>query len=434
MIIEMVNNKLGIRMISNNNPVLLLLRDTCHKRICPGAVVCASRKGLVRYDHAIGYASLYPEPVPLVFPALFDVASLTKAVATTSAIMLLIVSGELELDQPIGKFLVGFKHATQQPITIRHLLNHCSGLPDYMPLYEELHAMRCTGEAPALGAESVDWALERISMLNIPPPGQQVIYSDLGFMILGRLVELIATQDLDTFCREQIFLPLGMENTFFLPLYNDTLRKERLRGHQIVATEQCPWRKRLLCGEVHDDNCHSFGGVAGHAGLFSTAHDLHRFAITLLRCSTGASNFFAPALVQEFWRPQQIVSDSTWTLGWDTPSPSGSQAGNMFSANSVGHLGFTGCSMWIDRDEEIIVIFLTNRVHPTRDNTGIRQLRPILHNTIYSLLTQSTHLPPPRSHDLLPELTPEFDPYQPDPYPPENKPLLPPPPKKKPFS
>lgn len=382
-------------MIANRDPVLLLLREASRKRICPGGVICASRQGVVRYDHAVGYASLYPVPLPLVATAVFDVASLTKAVATTAAVMLLIDAGDLDLDLRISGIFPVFKKTNKSQITVRHLLNHCSGLPAHVEFFKELNSLRKQGEGPAPGPDSVDWVVEKIAQAPAIPIETQNIYSDLGFMLLGRMIEKITEQPLDQFCREQIFLPLGMESTFYLPLLPNVPRKERLRGRQIVATEQCPWRGRLLRGEVHDDNCSAMGGVAGHAGLFSTTHDLHRFALTLLRCSKGESNFFSPAVVQEFWRKQDRVVGSTWALGWDTPSLEGSQAGSHFSCNSVGHLGFTGCSMWIDRDADLIVIFLSNRVHPSRDNPGITQLRPVIHNVLHSLLTQRPTLHPP---------------------------------------
>ncbi len=387
-------------MISNSDPVLLLLREASRKRVCPGAVVCASRKGVVRYDHAVGYACLYPVPLPLVAQAIFDVASLTKAVATTSSIMLLIDAGELELDQKVSGFFPSFKQAGKTNITVRHLLNHCSGMPAHVEFFKELVALRQDGGGPVPGPEAVDWVIQQIANVDVAPPETKSVYSDLGFIVLGRLVEKIVGQSLDTFCVEQVFRPLGMEDTFFLPLTDDALRRKRLRGRQVVSTEQCPWRGRLLQGEVHDDNCYAMGGVAGHAGLFSTTNDLHRYAQTVLRCAKGEFNFFTPAVIQEFWRKQDLVEGASWALGWDTPSPEGSQAGSLFSRNSVGHLGFTGCSLWIDRDDEQIAILLTNRVHPSRENPGITKLRPVVHNVLHGLLSESAVLPPPDTEGL----------------------------------
>ncbi len=383
--------------VSNKDPVLQLLREGIRKGIFPGAALCVSRRGSVRYDHALGKAMLEPNEIPLVTSALFDVASLTKPIVTTTAIMLLIGAGEIELDHPVSRFIPSFRRKDKEGITIRHLLSHSSGLPAHLPFYEELEALRAKGEGPEKGAESIRWVVERIAELEIGPIGQKAVYSDLGFMVLGHLVELVSQQSLDQFSQEHIFQPLGMEDTFFLPLYDEELRRERMKGRQIVATEKCPWRKKVLLGEVHDDNCYSLGGVAGHAGLFSTTADIHRFASTLLRCSKGVGTFLPPELIQEFWTIQDTVEGSTFALGWDTPSPEGSQAGDLFSKNSVGHLGFTGCSLWIDRDQEVIIILLTNRVHPTRENDEIRRLRPLVHNTIRRLIEDSVPLAPPNS-------------------------------------
>ncbi len=388
---------------SSSDPVLQLLRQAVKRNVFPGAVLCASREGDVRYDHAIGWAASEPAHLPLVAQAIFDVASLTKPVATAAAVMALLDGGELELDAPIAKWMPLFARPNKDKITIRHLLCHAAGLPAHLKFYERLHRMRQKGEGPALGPASVDWVIEEIARLETLPPGECTVYSDLGYIVLGRLIEIIAGASLDDFCREHIFLPLGMEDTFFLPLYQPEKRDERLRGRQFVATERCPWRERILVGEVHDDNCHAMGGIAGHAGLFSTAADLHRFCLTLLRCSQDRASFFSPAVVREFWRIQEVVEGSTWALGWDTPSIEGSSAGELFSRCSVGHLAFTGCSLWMDRDESIIVVLLTNRVHPSRSNEEIRRFRPLVHNTIYGLITKPSPLPPPGRMGAAPE-------------------------------
>jgi CubicO group peptidase (beta-lactamase class C family) len=318
--------------------------------------------------------------------------------------MLLIDSGDLELDDPIGRFLPVFEGTPKADITVRHLLNHCSGFPAHIKFYEQLEELRAQGEGPPKGPASVDWVLQQIAEMDTEPPGTKSVYSDLGFITLGRLVEKVTSQPLQDFCEEQIFRPLGMEDTFYLPSWKPEKRRKRLAGRQIVVTEMCPWRKKLMIAEVHDENCYSFGGVAGHAGLFSTAEDIHRFALTLWRCSRGMDNFFQASLVQEFWRKQEIVPGSTWALGWDTPSEQNSQVGHLFSRHGVGHLGFTGCSLWIDRDDHILAVFLSNRVHPTRENTDIRRFRPLLHNTLYGMLTEPAPLQPPVEMGRAPEL------------------------------
>jgi CubicO group peptidase (beta-lactamase class C family) len=154
----------------------------------------------------------------------------------------------------------------------------------------------------------------------------------------------------------------------------------------IAPTERCPWRKRLLCGEVHDDNAYAMGGVVGHAGLFAQARDIHALVCELRACVLGESDFLPGDLVREFWRRDGSVPESTWALGWDMPSATHSSAGSLFGATAVGHLGFTGTSIWIDRERDVHVILLTNRVHPHRDNERIREVRPRLHDAAMEAL------------------------------------------------
>ncbi|MBI3303807.1 MAG: serine hydrolase, partial [Deltaproteobacteria bacterium] len=213
-------------------------------------------------------------------------------------------------------------------------------------------------------------------------PGQQAVYSDLGFMLLGAVIEEITGLGLDQYCRDKIFRPLGLQWTAFLNL--EMMRRHKLQPmlEKFAPTERCPWRKRVLCAEVHDDNAYAMGGVAGHAGLFSTVDDLDRLVSCLTACYRGESTFLPSALVHEFWTRDGSVPGSTWTLGWDTPSPEHSSAGELFSPQSVGHLGFTGTSLWIDLEQQVHVIVLSNRVHPRRDNDKIQAFRPVLHNAI----------------------------------------------------
>ncbi|MGH7961648.1 MAG: serine hydrolase, partial [Candidatus Binatia bacterium] len=175
---------------------------------------------------------------------------------------------------------------------------------------------------------------------------------------------------------------LGLQTTAFVDLEMMRRRKLQPVPEMFAPTEQCPWRKRLLCGEVHDDNAYAMGGVAGHAGLFSTVDDVNQLVSCLLACYRGESTWLPSALVREFWTRDDRVPGSTWALGWDTPSPHGSSAGEFFSPHSIGHLGFTGASLWIDLDRQVQVIVLSNRVHPRRDNEKIKAFRPVLHDAI----------------------------------------------------
>jgi len=217
----------------------------------------------------------------------------------------------------------------------------------------------------------------------VQPVGSHVVYSDIGFMILEWLVEEICGKRFDRFVSATLYEPLGLGNLFFID--TEAGRKPGV----FAATEQCPWRQQLQSGQVHDENAYAAGGVQGHAGLFGAALDVHRLLSHLLSSYHGqpSTPLFQPDMVQLFFRP---LAGSDKALGFDTPSLSGSSSGRFFSRNSVGHLGFTGTSFWMDLDRSIIVVLLTNRVHPTRDNEEIKAFRPLLHDAVMlSLLGES---------------------------------------------
>ena len=207
-------------------------------------------------------------------------------------------------------------------------------------------------------------------------------------MLLAEIVEQISGRTLDRFCQERIFQPLGLESTFFVDLTQMWGRRGRPNQEKTAATENCSWRRRVLCGEVHDENAYAMGGVAGHAGLFSTAMDLHRFIAQLGKCYEGKSDYLPQTIVKEFLTRDKTVQGSTYALGWDTPSSKDSTSGDLFSPFSVGHLGFTGVSLWWDLEKRCHIILLTNRIHPSRNNNKIRDFRPAIHDLILKTLFQ----------------------------------------------
>jgi CubicO group peptidase (beta-lactamase class C family) len=361
------------------------LTEAVDKGVFPGAVVLVNRAGSILYRQAVGWRSLDPIRTPVYEDTIFDLASLTKPLATTVALMLLVKEKKLHLDDRVTRFLPNFGVYGKNPITIRQLLSHSSGLAGWRPYYLELAAQENKeGRASFLGTRSareyVYTQLQREKLEALP--GYQAIYSDLGFMVLGAVVEEISGMELDQYCQEKIFRPLGLQRTSFINLALTRRHPLQPSLEQYAPTERCPWRKRVLCAEVHDDNAYAMGGVAGHAGMFSTVDDLDRAVHCLLACYHGENTFLPAALVQEFWSRDSSIPSSTWALGWDTPSPQHSSAGNRFSPQSVGHLGFTGTSIWIDLARQIHVIVLSNRVHPRRNNDKLRVFRPVLHNTI----------------------------------------------------
>ena len=363
-------------------------QESIAQGVFPGAVVLVGKHEDVVYERAFGYRSLVPDKTPLQASTIFDLASLTKPLATTTAIMLLVREKKIRLDDQITRFVPTYGVFGKHLTTFRHLLNHSSGLPAWKPYYEEIVKLEKGGRINFIASRAAkNFVLEQIHREKpLHVPGSQSLYSDLGFMLLAEIVETISNATLDRFCQEKIFKPFGLRSTAFVDLTQ--LRTRRLQPiEEIIApTENCPWRKKILCGEVHDDNAYAMGGVAGHAGLFSCARDIHRMIGYLSRCLRGDDNFFPQALVAQFLAKDESVQNSSFAWGWDTPSLDKSAAGRYFSPRSVGHLGFTGTSVWWDLDKNCHIILLTNRVHPSRKNDKIREFRPHIHDLIMKVI------------------------------------------------
>lgn len=348
-----------------------LMADGVAQEIFPGAVLLVAVRGEVAFQRAYGMADLFSRRA-MTAATVFDLASLTKPLATTLAVMLLVQQGRLALDRPGADYWRGLDRSDKAAMTIRHLLSHCSGLPAWRPYY-----LRLAGVAPEGRMALVQqWV---VSEPLATGPGKRVLYSDVGFMVLQWIVEQVTGQPLDQFYRSGILAPLAIDDLFFpaagVPLHPPSF----------AATELCPLRGRLVQGSVHDDNAHALGGIAGHAGLFGTASAVWSLLQGLLDADRGEAShpLFSQALIKTFFQRQ---SQGTWALGFDTPSHTGSSAGHHFSANSVGHLGFTGTSFWMARDQGVVVILLANRVHPSRYDYRIRWFRPELHDAVMQAL------------------------------------------------
>jgi len=356
--------------------------------VFPGAVALVGKEQKVVYEKAFGQRSLLPEKSPLGIETIFDVASLTKPLATTMAVMLLVREKKIRLDDQVTRVLPSYGVLGKSVTTFRHLLAHAGGLPAWKPYYEEIIKSEKSGRINFVVSRAAkSFVYEQIHREKpLTPPGSQSLYSDLGFMILAEAVETLTGQMLDRFCQERVFKPMGMRATGFVDL--TLLRTRRLQpiADMIAPTENCPWRKKVLCGEVHDDNAYVMGGVAGHAGLFTSARDIHTLLVRLDQCRLGKDNFLPQPLVEEFLTKDSTSSQSSFALGWDTPTPGQSTSGSLFSPRSVGHLGFTGCSIWWDLEKNCHVVLLTNRIHPTRKNEKIKEFRPQIHDLIMKAL------------------------------------------------
>jgi CubicO group peptidase (beta-lactamase class C family) len=331
----------------------------------PGAVVLAwmRRDGeILEHCSVRGLAVSRPERIPMARETVFDLASLTKVLATTSAFMRLVEQGAIALDDPVAKVLPHFGERDKEAVTFRHLLTHSSGLKPLRDFYEPLaERERKSGERMLTTPAAKAWVIESICRSAlVHAPGEAAVYGDLDFITLGAAIEQLVGRALDEHCAETLYAPLGLASMRFLPLAQPLADDER---RTIAATENCPIREKILWGEVHDPNSWTMGGVAGHAGLFANADDVLKFGQTLVDVWHGRSDAFPRARLAEFATRQNLPAGSDWALGWDTPAAQGSSAGQYFARSSIGHLGFTGTSLWVDLDAECVVVLLTNRIH-----------------------------------------------------------------------
>jgi len=306
----------------------------------------------------------------------YDLASLTKPLSTALIMVTLVGAGKIRLTDHIDKYLPGVPE-DKRLITIFQLLNHSSGLSAHQPFFSEL------ANIPAAERKS---ALTRLILASelTAQPATCTTYSDLGYLLLGLIIEEVSGLGLAEYFQTKIVEPLGLAaGIFFNPLGSSMKEREGF-----APTELCPWRGRVLRGEVSDENCWVLGGVAGHAGLFGNIESVLALNCAILEIWQGRR--VHPYLRREelSWfleAPSQVV-DSTWALGFDRPTVGSSSSGKYLSPRSIGHLGFTGTSFWIDPDKSLVVVLLTNRVHPSRENVLIREFRPLFHDRVVELL------------------------------------------------
>ena len=346
------------------------LRAAAESGAFPGAVLAVGRHGRLALVAAVGHYGV-GDRRPVEPTTLYDLASLTKVVGLTTACMLLVDQGKLALDAPVQRYVPAFRGLDKERVTVRQLLTHSSGLPAWRPLYRE---------APNRAAAI---ALVDTTPL-ISPPGERFTYSDLGAIVLMQVVEAVTGQPFDQFLEAAVFGPMGMTATRFLP-------PPDWRRNIAPTEHDTTFRFRLLQGEVHDANAARLDGVSGHAGLFSNALDLARFAAMLLNGGAWDElQLVRSETVAQFVERQNLPPGSSRALGWDTPSEprdSGSSAGMRLSPRSFGHTGFTGTSMWMDPDHDLFIILLTNRVNMPHSPTAIRHVRPRVADLVMEALT-----------------------------------------------
>jgi len=336
----------------------------------PGAIAIVGNRNGILLAQSVGQLDRADSTRPDMH-TLWDMASLTKVVALTSVLMTLVDQGRLRLDAPVQRYIPEFVGKWKKRVTVRHLLTHSSGLPSWRPLYKE------TASAADALALAIATPLDTV-------PGVRMVYSDLGAIILGAIAQRLSKTSLDRVAAVRVFGPLGMDETFFRP---DSQFVQRA-----APTEVDPWRQRHLRGEVHDENAYALGGVSGHAGLFSSAHDLARFARAYLSGGVvDGRRVWSKRTIEEFTRVQNPAL-SHRALGWETANGANS-GGRFMSTSAFGHTGFTGTSIWIDPQNDIFVILLSNRVNPTRENRRITGVRMALADSVMTLMARTPATP-----------------------------------------
>lgn len=338
--------------------VTQILEDAVRARAFPAAVVEVGRSHGVLYREPVGALTYDAGAAPTTDDTIFDLASLTKVLATTPLVMQLVERGQLGLDDPVANHVPAWRGDDRAAVTIRDLLAHCSGLPAWQPYYQRLHGVGVF-EA-AIASEPLAYR-----------PRERSVYSDLGFMLLGAVLGRDVPLD-DRFVALLRQMGVAEEIQF---------RPPSLWKHRTAPTEHDPWRGRWLIGEVHDENAWALDGVAGHAGLFGTAGAVGSCARHLLQVLDGRRGAFGVETARTFVRRWTDVPGSSRALGWDTMLPT-SSCGTRLSSDAFGHTGFTGTSLWIDPARDLYVVLLTNRVHPTRENDRIGGVRRAVHDAV----------------------------------------------------
>ena len=352
--------------------------------VFPGAVLAVRQGDRPIARFCAGRLSIDPPGDSVLASTIYDLASLTKPLSTVTSLIMLTQSGQCRLDARFDEY---FEECAESPIgsaTLRDLLTHQSGLPGWRGYYERLSP---DGAIPSSREDRLLAKQKLLSLIRsenfVYERGTRSLYSDLGFMLLGLIVERTSGLSLNEFFSDCIAYQLGSPRIQFV------LSEERQRfidrvseaNGGVAPTEVDPWRGRLLCGEVHDQNAGAMGGEAGHAGLFGNVDAVMAITGEWLRAYHGQSAMLDRELVREFTRRQAKEGTSSWALGWDTPSKP-SSAGCRFSDQSFGHLGYTGTSMWVDPVQRLEVVLLSNRVHPSSRNEAIREFRPVIHDLV----------------------------------------------------
>ncbi|MFI5248239.1 MAG: serine hydrolase domain-containing protein [Nitrospirales bacterium] len=372
--------------MATHHVIQAALQSAVDEGVFPGAQLAVRLRGELQCVVVAGRLSSEPPGPPVQPTTIYDLASLTKPLATGTSVLLLTQRAKVALEDPVQEVLAELEGTPIGQATVRDLLAHRSGLPGWRPFYERLDA---GGVVPELSGGNQHVKQHVLKMVRDEPliyvRGERSVYSDLGFMLLGFLVERLSGMPMDLWCEEAIVRPLQANPMMYSPTVGRTqldVARSTIDASLIAPTEQDEWRNRLLRGEVHDENAAAMGGVAGHAGLFGTSESVLAVSGAWLCGYHGRESILDGELVRQFTTRQESVARPSWALGWDTPSAP-SSSGSSFSDRSFGHLGYTGTSVWIDPLCELEVVLLSNRVHPSRRNEKIKAFRPYIHDLAY---------------------------------------------------
>jgi CubicO group peptidase (beta-lactamase class C family) len=372
--------------MATNDVIQAALQSAVDDGVFPGAQLAVRLRGELQCVVVAGRLSSTSPGLPVQPTTIYDLASLTKPLVTATSVLLLIQRAKVMLEDSVQGVLTELEGTPIGQATVRDLLAHRSGLPGWRPFYERLDAGGVVSE-PLGGNHDVKQQV--LKLIRDEPliytRGTRSVYSDLGFMLLGFLVERLSGMPMDIWFGETIAQPLQADPMMYCPPVGRArlgVVRPAIDASQIAPTEQDERRNRLLCGEVHDENAAAMGGIAGHAGLFGTAESVLAVSGAWLRGYHGRESILDAKLVRQFTTRQESAAQSSWALGWDTPSVP-SSSGSSFSEQSFGHLGYTGTSLWIDPLRELEVVLLSNRVHPSRRNEKIKTFRPYIHDLVY---------------------------------------------------
>lgn len=365
--------------------------------VFPGACALVARGDVVVFEHACGTLALPSSDRDATRETVWDLASLTKPLVTVALILVMIDRGLLRFDDRVAALLPAFgggDDPRRQAVTLRHLLHHDSGLPAHRRFFETVADSFASPDAAAapehrrrIFAAAVAEPLER-------DPGAASVYSDLGFLALGAVLESVGGERIDRLARRLLLDPLEVEDAWFFDAARARTSEQSggATGRspvplgRVAATGFCPWRGRIIHGAVQDENAYAMGGVAPHAGLFATTRAVHALALEWSRAACDQGRVLRGSLVRHAWERASGQARSTWALGWDTPSAGASSAGALVSEQALGHLGYTGTSLWIDRTRSVHVVLLTNRIASDKTGDGIRALRPRFHDAVFRAL------------------------------------------------